>query len=100
MSKVKELREKRAAIAQQMTDLIPKDGSGLTPENRTKFDAMDADQKQIKADIDRYEAADKLEAEVRAQATRPASEGGPTANMTEEQRTAHEKQYRKAFFDA
>lgn len=102
-TKSKQLREQRASIAAKMAELIPADGSGLSAENRTKFDAMDAEQKTIKADIERMEAADNLESEMRLQSVKFGSDGNaavPFSTLTDEQRTSKDKQYRKAFFDA
>lgn len=97
LSKAKQLREKRAEIAAQMTALIPTDGSPLTAESRTKFDAMDADQKSIKADIDRIEGQENLEAELRGKVA-PNGSIAKSLKEVKEQSEVREQAYRKAFF--
>jgi len=99
MSKSKELREKRAGIVAQMQALIPTDGSGLTAENRVKFDAMDAEQKTIKEDVDRIEKQDALDVELRS---RPSNVGSPSGTIVEDETKtkARATAYRRAFFNA
>ena len=94
MSKSKELREKRAQIAAQMTELIKGD---MNAEAREKFDKMDVEQKALKADIDRIEGQEALEAELRGAPPTRSVAGVPT---NAEERKELDKKYRKAFFRA
>lgn len=96
LSKAKELREKRGKIAADMTVLLSE--GTLDAEKRQKFDAMDAEQKQLKADIDRIEANEVLEAELRG-SNRPNNEqvGRRPGELSKEER---DKEYRKVFFRA
>lgn len=69
-----ELREQRAKIAKDMSDLAT---AGLkTGEDRTKFDAMDAEQKELKERIDRIEKATGVDEEMRATGRPPAAQPG------------------------
>src|ERR1035441_85482 len=88
------LREERAALANQMSELAT--GGLKTPEDRTKFDALDAAQKELKARIDRIEAAGALDDEQRAGTGAPPAGvlgGADDPNVAAEQ----EKKYRNAF---
>jgi HK97 family phage major capsid protein len=65
MSLSRELRQQRAKLVADAQALIPTSGA-MTPEIRTKFDAMMADAEVMKADIDRVERADAMSNEIRA----------------------------------
>ncbi len=96
MSLSKEMREKRVGIAEQMAALLKVEG-GLTAEKRVEFDRMDVEQKSLKADIDRMESADALEAELRG-ATNQRVEPQIAKNVaTAEER---EKEYAKEYWRA
>ena len=73
---VKEMRDRRGQIATEMSELA----NNLTPENRTKFDLLDTEQKGLKDKIDCAERAAALETELRG-TTRPpeAQPGDPAA---------------------
>ena len=58
---VKEMRERRGQIAAEMSELA----KNLTSENMPKFDALDAEQKGLKEQIERAERASQLDAELR-----------------------------------
>lgn len=68
------LREERVGIAHKMNELAT--GGLKTPEDRTKFDAYDAEQKELKARIDRIEAATGIEEELRASGAPPQGQPG------------------------
>lgn len=89
----RDLREKRAKLAADMQALVPKEGT-MTAEVRAKFDQMDADQKEMKADIDRLERSEALVAELKSTAMPPQAPIGEHASVTPEVRAAGEK---KAF---
>jgi HK97 family phage major capsid protein len=92
LSKIRELREKRAKIHAEAHELISK--PTLTAEDRAKFDAMMADMDLLKADIDRLERAEAAEKELR-ETTRPpeaAIGDDPTKKPTQ-----NEEAYRSAF---
>jgi len=82
--KVTELREKRAALAQQAIEVASSD-----PE---KFEKLMAEADKLKGDINRIERAEELDAELRA-STRP-----PLDNVGSENRTDNANaEYKKAF---
>jgi HK97 family phage major capsid protein len=58
---IKEMRERRGKLAADMAELA----NNLTAENRTKFDAMDAEQEDLRQQIERAERANQLELEMR-----------------------------------
>ncbi len=65
----KELREKRANLAEQAKAILNKaaeDKRDLTAEEEQQFDKIHADIDKVKADIDRIERQEELEAELRA----------------------------------
>jgi HK97 family phage major capsid protein len=67
MSKLNELREKRASIAAQMSALVK---AGLNAENKVQFDKMDADQEAVASEIRAIEKTEALETELRSVAGR------------------------------
>lgn len=79
LNESRQLREERAKIAKDMSDLAT--GGLKTSEDRTKFDALDVSQKELKERIDRIEAAGKTNEEVRGSGKPPA--GQPGADETE-----------------
>jgi len=64
MRKSAELREQRAKLHADAAEILRK--NPLTKEDREKFDKMMADVDSLKADIDRYERAERAEAELGA----------------------------------
>ncbi|MGH9522726.1 MAG: phage major capsid protein [Terriglobales bacterium] len=61
---IREMREKRGKIADDMAKLVPVSGV-MSKEDRDKFNAMDADQEALKGQIEAAERANALEAETR-----------------------------------
>jgi HK97 family phage major capsid protein len=98
VAKIKELREKRAAIhaeAMKMVDL-----PAITKEDRAKFDLQMAEIDTIKGDIDRLERALALDTELRETTAPPrdkvaGQERG--AAITPEIRKAKDEKYRRAY---
>jgi HK97 family phage major capsid protein len=90
------LREERAAIAAQMSELAT--GGLKTPEDRTKFDALDGAQKELKTRIDRIESAGDLRDELRGSGAPPA---GQPDGMSDDERLplTKQKRYASAFHD-
>ena len=96
----KEKREKRGALATQMSELA----GTPTPENMAKFDQIDAEQKQLKVEIDNEEraaaavtTAAALEAEMRSSRRPPNGDpngGGDGDDTTQE---AQAEAYASAF---
>lgn len=67
MKDIMELRQKRAAIAKQMRELLDKADSenrDLTQEEKNQWDKMDAEVNSLKEQIDREERAAELEKEM------------------------------------
>jgi HK97 family phage major capsid protein len=97
-----ELREKRAALHKEATDLIDKK-TGIATENREKFDRLMAEVDTLKADIDRLEKADAVEKELRA-STRPPNEPinrtGADVKFDKDRFQKLESEYRTAFWNA
>lgn len=86
------LREQRGKIAHDMSELAT---AGLkTVEDRTKFDALDTEQKELLERITRIEAATGVSEELRASGKPPASQPGADDEATAKQ--ANEKRS-KAF---
>lgn len=92
MSKLKELKEKRAAIHAEATGLLKAE---QTPETRQKIDAIFADIDLLGKDIERIERADKITAELAAAST----EGGEHRSEEEIERDNKKsaKSYRNAW---
>ena len=97
MSKLKELREKRGKLYEEMKTLLGDAGETFDAEKRAKFDQVDADQKAVKADIDRIEAAEKLETELR---TGRAVDNEQLERVGEKPNPEREKEYRDNFWRA
>jgi HK97 family phage major capsid protein len=89
------LREERMGIAQQMSTLAT--GGLKTPEDRTKFDAFDAAQKDLEARINRIEAVDRLETEMRGTGAPPAGSMGGGGADDAAAKELQEKRYRDAW---
>lgn len=67
LTKSREMREKRAALANQANEILAKpegENGALSAEQRTKFDAIMADVDAMKQDIDRVEASERIQAEL------------------------------------
>lgn len=96
MSKLKELREQRAAAHAKAVEQLKAEKQ--TPETRASFDAAMADVKVMGEDISRIEAADAVEAEIRAAAGKTAAiVADPVVAKTVEERAA---EYRASFVRA
>ncbi len=89
---VKEMRERRGKIAADMAELA----NNLTPENRAKFDALDAEQKDLKEQIDRAERATELNAELRT--SRKPGEP-PIGDPPQDDKEQREKRYHAAWLN-
>ena len=100
-TEARELREERARIANQMSELAT--GGLKTSEDRTKFDAFNAAQKELKERIDRIESVTELNDELRGRGAGgtgapPAGQpGGLIPAETAEGKTQREKDYRAAY---
>jgi len=102
MSKLKDLREKRANVATQMAGFLTEmTKEGVTTERkaelRTSWDKANKEVDDLKGDIDRIEAQDKLESETRAQAIRQEERG---TVLTDDEQKVRESRYRKSFFES
>jgi HK97 family phage major capsid protein len=69
--KARELREQRGKLVADMQKLVPESGT-LSKEDRDKFDKMDADQKELLANIETIERAEALAAETRTRVPQDA----------------------------
>ena len=94
MSTLKALREKRAAVHAQMVEALKET---QTAETRTKVDAQLAEIETIGTDIARIERADKIEAEIRAQAADPVT--GVAVEEDPKVAAKRHAAYRSAFVD-
>lgn len=93
--RTKAMREKRAKLIEDARALF--NGESVTAEDRAKFDTMMAEADTLKGDIDRIEAADKLEAELRS-AAGPVAAGGSGKSVDETQdEAAREKRILRAY---
>jgi len=95
MSKLKELREKRAAAHAKAVEFLKAE---QTAETRSSYELAMADVDAIGADIKNIERAESVEAELRAQGvgtvvTQPVDDSGDPAKRFEKL----EKEYRNAF---
>lgn len=94
MSKLKELREKRAVAAAALTAILKEENQ--TNETRAAADKAIADTDVLTADIARIERSDKIEAELRASAdtveTTPVN-----GNVEKRDAKAIELEYNRAF---
>lgn len=93
-NEARQLREERMVIANQMSDLAT--GGLKTAEDRTKFDALDASQKELKERIDRIEAASQTSEDLRTTAKPPAAQPGEATDEAaiKEKREKHQKAFR------
>jgi HK97 family phage major capsid protein len=89
--KAKELREKRAKLHADATEILKKDQ--MTAEDRTNFDKMMAEIDVMKGDIDREERAEALELELR-QTTKPPE--GQVGEQGTPEKVAAVREYRSA----
>lgn len=93
MNPARQLREDRAKLAKDMVELAA--GGLKTAEDRTKYDKMDADQKQLLEQITRIEAASNLEAEMRRSGPPPSGQpGGENKPSDKEKAERHQKLFR------
>lgn len=89
--KTKELREKRAALAKQANELLEKahqESRNLSTEETQTFDKIHADIDLMKADIDRQEKQERINAEMAARAETATFDNPHEPAITEEQRNA------------
>jgi HK97 family phage major capsid protein len=89
--KSKELRQKRALIVEEMTELVKKGHEEWTPEDREKFDKIDADVVALTADIERVEKLERMQKE---------QETATTPNPPAPNEEAREEEERKAYSGA
>lgn len=90
----RELREERGSVCKQMTDLIEKGKEKWTPEDRQKFDTLDARSEELKKDIERVERAAALSAEFQPNPPRPTPTADPDPDKEAEKR---EKRYQEVW---
>jgi HK97 family phage major capsid protein len=89
----RELREKRAALAKQMSDLIPATG-GISAQVQEQFNRLDTEQEGLRREVETIERAETLDAELR-QTTRPPQ---PVTGATDRQADAADaERYNRAF---
>lgn len=93
VSEIRQLREKRAQLAEDAAKLIPAAGAAWTPEAKQSFDRMHAEIEELRQDIDRREKAAQAEAEVRGGGARREN---PVGDETPEARTSAVAEYRSA----
>jgi HK97 family phage major capsid protein len=65
MSKALELRQARGVIAAEMKQIVESETGDLKDAKLARFNELDAKQKELKSQIDRIEATDALDAELR-----------------------------------
>jgi len=94
-NEARELREQRAKIAHQMSELAT--GGLKTAEDREKFDGMDKEQDEIRQRIERIEKASGITDELRATGQPPAGQPGIVPAGTPEEQKQREQDYRAAF---
>jgi HK97 family phage major capsid protein len=90
MSKLKELREKRAKVHAESVVILNK--AEMTAEDRAAYDKMATEIETISGDIDRIVRAEKMEAELRGVSTEPIVVPGVDADPKKAADA-----YRKAF---
>jgi HK97 family phage major capsid protein len=93
LSKIRELREKRAALAKQMAELIP-DSGPMPAESREKFDRLDADQKALADQITVMERSADLDRELSSSSKPREAPVGATGEPNPAER---EERFHKAF---
>jgi HK97 family phage major capsid protein len=79
LSKVRELREQRAKLAEQMSAMAKAQadsGKPMSAEDRAKFDQIDKDQESLKGQIDVLERSAQAEAETRGTTRPPEDQPG------------------------
>ncbi|HEY0701260.1 MAG TPA: phage major capsid protein [Candidatus Acidoferrales bacterium] len=84
LSKVRELREQRAKLAEQMAGMAKiqaESGKPMSAEDRAKFDQIDKDQESLKGQIDVLERSAQAEAETRGTVKPPESQVGDGADQ-------------------
>lgn len=103
MSRAKELCEKRALAAAKMTEIlqaVAKAGTGMTPEQRSAFDAADADQKKCKEELDLIKRSEELDAELRGAGPNNNAQIQPQGDRGFKDAEERNKRYKEAFFRA
>lgn len=93
MSKIRELRERRAAIHAQAQEILQQ--RTLTSEDRQKFDAMMAEMDSLKGDIDRMERAEANDADLRQTRRPPEAQIGSDYDVAAQ--SAAERRERTVF---
>jgi HK97 family phage major capsid protein len=91
---VKEMIERRLKIHKEMTDLTAK--TPLSKEDLAKFNALDAEQEQLKSSIDAANRAAALEVETRSSVRPPNGQPGGGDSEDDASKEEEEK-YRKAW---
>src|SRR4051794_26584651 len=97
--RIKALREERGQFLADMKAILTKaetEKRDLTPEENTRFDELNAKAETRKSDIDRYETAQRLEADL-AQKGGEQRVGRDDISTPESQADAAAKEYRSQF---
>jgi len=95
--KIKQLNEERGEALNQMKGILKKaedEKRDLTADENTAFDALNTKAEARKADIDRYETAKRLEAEMSEKRHQP---GRDDIDTSEQQADEAVKEYRSQF---
>jgi HK97 family phage major capsid protein len=99
--KLKQLREERAAKLAEMKSILKQsedEKRDLTSEEHTAFDALNTRAEAIKSDIERWEAARKLETELAAKGEQRQQPGREDVN-TPEQKAGEQRDEQRQQFD-
>src|SRR5438045_2607486 len=99
--KIKQLTEERGQALTDMKAILKKaddEKRDLTADENTKFDELNTKAEQRKADIDRYETAKRLDAEVtQRQQEQRQQPGRDDVNTPEQQADERAREYRSQF---
>ncbi|SHH59248.1 phage major capsid protein [Clostridium grantii] len=102
MSKILELREKRAKLwdsTKAFLDSKRKDNGMLSPEDTETYEKMEADVVNLGKEIDRLERQAAMDLEL-SKATSNAIRNNPNGNITGEKTGRASNEYNKAFWNA
>ena len=95
--KAKELREKRAAIWDEMQAINEaNEGRSLSKDDQLKWDGMSAEMNKLKSDIDRFERTAELEREA-AEKRQINIDAGLDVDRIEENNHRSKEEYKKRF---
>ena len=99
--KAQEMRDARVKLHEQYTAILTEakdQEGGLTTDQRTNLDKLDARMVEMKADIDRLEAHEQREAELKASRGRVTDSEVVTHDPTAEERAARRDKAMRAWF--